>query len=179
MKFLRSIIIFVLFLTGSISPATAHASAKRIPNIEFKALNGSTQNTSSLRGSIVVISFWATWCAPCKEELPRISALSQSYAGKPVRFIAISADEQKDHAKIETYVQQQKLAMEIWTGADLDTLDRLALGNVLPATVVFDEQGEIIARIMGEAHDEDIQHAVDWILGNKAGAPPAPITKRY
>jgi hypothetical protein len=58
-------------------------------------------------------------------------------------------------------------------------LGRLNLGNLLPATVILDEQGEVIARVMGEAHEEDIKTPVDWLLNGKAGAAPAPVTKRY
>jgi hypothetical protein len=58
-------------------------------------------------------------------------------------------------------------------------IDRLALGNMLPATVILDEQGEIVARIMGEAHEEDIKTPVEWLLNSKSGPPPTPVTKRY
>lgn len=155
------------------------AQAKRAPNLEFKDLTGNTQKTASLRGSIVVLNFWATWCGPCQVELPLLSKLAQEYAGKKIRFVSASADEAKDHSKVEQYVSRQKPAMEIWTGADLDMLERMNLGNVLPATVILDEQGEIIARIQGQAHEEDVRAPIDWLLGGKTGPAPAPVTKRY
>jgi thiol-disulfide isomerase/thioredoxin len=159
------------------------AEAKRAPNLEFKNLAGQTQKVADLRGSIAVVNFWATWCGPCLEELPLLSKLQQEYAGKKVRFIAISADEApgkpKNRAKIELFLSQHNLAMEVWLGADLDMLDRLALGNVLPATVILDEQGEVIARVMGEAHEEDITTPIEWLLNGKSGPAPTPVTKRY
>ncbi len=159
------------------------AEAKHAPNLEFKNLAGQTQKIAGLRGSITVINFWATWCGPCVEELPLLSKISQDYAGKKVRFIAISADEDADNpktrAKIDLFLSRQKPSMEIWLGADLDMLGRLNLGNLLPATVILDEQGELIAWVMGEAHEEDIKAPVDWLLNGKTGAAPAPVTKRY
>jgi thiol-disulfide isomerase/thioredoxin len=159
------------------------AEAKRAPNLEFKNLAGQTQKIADLRGSITVVNFWATWCGPCREELPLLSKLHQEYAEKKVRFIAISADEApdkpKNRAKIDQFLSQQHPDMEVWLGADLDMLDRLALGNVLPATVILDEQGEVIARVMGQAHEEDIKVPLEWVLNGKSGTAPTPVTKRY
>jgi thiol-disulfide isomerase/thioredoxin len=155
------------------------AQAKRAPNLELKSLDGNTQKLSDLRGSIVVLNFWATWCGPCREELPLLSRLSQEYAGKKVRFVAASADESKDRAKVDQFLSRQKFALDIWVGADLDVLDRLGLGNVLPATMILDEQGEIVARIQGEAREEDVRSAVDWLLSGKTGPAPPALTKRY
>jgi thiol-disulfide isomerase/thioredoxin len=155
------------------------ADAKRVPNLELKDLTGHAQRMASLRGSIAVVSFWATWCAPCREELPRLSKLTQDYTAAGVRFIAISIDEPKDRAKVAPYVAQQKLTMDVWVGGDTDMLDRVGLGNIVPGTIIIDQQGEIIGRIMGEAREEDIRTRVDWLLHGREGAPPEPLTKRY
>jgi thiol-disulfide isomerase/thioredoxin len=155
------------------------AQAKRAPNLELKSLDGNTQKLSDLRGSIVVLNFWATWCGPCREELPLLSKLSQEYAAKKVRFIAVSMDDLKDRAKIDDFLSRQKLGMEVWLGADLDMLERAGLGNVLPATMILDEQGEIVARIHGEAREQDVKAPLDWLLGGKTGPPPPAEIKRY
>ncbi|QMV19228.1 redoxin domain-containing protein [Granulicella sp. 5B5] len=158
---------------------TLTASAKPIPDLKFQDLASHTQKLSDLRGSITVISFWATWCGPCKEELPRLSALSQHYTDKGIRFIAISADDSKDRAKIEQYIKGQGITLEVWTGADLGTLDHLHLGNVLPATLILDKDGTPIGRIMGEAQDADITTYLNWLLSDRSTPPPTPTLKRY
>ena len=158
---------------------TPLAQAKRVPNLELKSLTGTTQKVSELRGSIVVLNFWATWCGPCKEELPLLSRLSQEYAGKKVRFIAISVDEAKNRTRIEPFVNEHKVAMDVWIGGDLDMLEHVGLGNVLPGTMILDEQGEIVARIMGQAHEEDIKTPLEWLLNGRSGPAPSPVTKRY
>jgi thiol-disulfide isomerase/thioredoxin len=155
------------------------AQAKRVPNLEFKNLNGQSQKIASLHGSIAVLSFWATWCVPCHEELPLLSKLSQDYASDGVRFIAISIDEPKDRAKIAPYVAQQKLAMDVWVGGDTDMLARVGLGDIVPGTIIIDQQGEVIGRIMGEAREEDIKSRVDWLLHGRQGEAPEAMTKRY
>jgi thiol-disulfide isomerase/thioredoxin len=153
--------------------------AKRAPNLNLKDLWGNSQKLASLRGQIVVVNFWATWCGPCQEELPRMSKLAQSYSGKNVRFIAVSIDAAKDRAKIQPALEKSKVTLETWVGANADTLANFGLGEIVPGTAVLDEHGEIIARIMGEAHEEDVRTAVDWLLGGKSGPSPAALTKRY
>jgi thiol-disulfide isomerase/thioredoxin len=155
------------------------AQAKRAPNLELKDLAGNQHKISELQGSVAVVNFWATWCGPCKVELPLLSQLSQEYAAKKVRFIAASADEAKDLDKVLKYRESEKPALEIWVGADLDMLDSAKLGNELPATMILDERGEVVARILGQAHEEDIRAVLDWLLGGRSGPAPAPITKRY
>jgi len=159
------------------------AEARRAPNLEFKNLAGQTKKISDLRGEITVINFWATWCGPCIEELPLLSKLSQEYSPRKVLFVAISADESPDspktRAKVDLFLSHQKLTMDIWLGADLDMLDRLNLGNELPATVILDEHGEVVSRVMGQAHQEDISAPLDWLLGGRTGPAPLPVIKRY
>jgi thiol-disulfide isomerase/thioredoxin len=169
---LRATTLLVLLAPASVSVA------KRVPNLELKDMSGYTQRVSSLRGSVAVLSFWATWCAPCQEELPRLSNLAQSYAGK-ARFIAISIDSPKDRAKIQPFVSSHNITMDIWVGGDTDMLGRVGLGDIVPGTLILDDQGEIVTRIMGEARDEDVRNTVDWLLNKREGAAPEPLIKRY
>lgn len=155
------------------------AQAKRVPNLSFKDLDGHPQKLDTLRGSISVVSFWATWCGPCREELPRLSALAQQYAAQGVHFVAISIDEPKDRAKVAPYVTQQKLKMDVWLGGDTDMLARVGLGDIVPGTLILDQQGEIVGRIMGEAREEDVRSSLDWLLHGRQGTAPKSLIKRY
>lgn len=155
------------------------AHAKRIPNLELKDLTGHTQKLDTLRGSITVLSFWATWCIPCREELPRLSMLNQKYAGKGVRFIAVSVDEVKNYPKIEPFLHQQNIQMDVWVGGNSDIMDRVGLGNVVPGTLVIDKDGEIVTRIMGEAQETDITSRLDWLLQGRQGPAPELVVRRY
>jgi thiol-disulfide isomerase/thioredoxin len=153
--------------------------AKRIPDPAFKTLGGETRKLSALRGQIVIVNFWATWCGPCQEEFPRLSQIAASYAGKPVTFVFISIDTAKDRAKIPAAFARLHISFDSWVGADTDTLGRFGLGEIVPGTVVLDENGEPVARVMGEAKEEDVRKPVDWLLSGKKTDPPAALTKRY
>jgi thiol-disulfide isomerase/thioredoxin len=164
----------ITLLAFCITPIT---EAKRAPNLELKDLAGNTHKLAELRGSIVVLNFWATWCGPCREELPMLSRLNQEYSAKKVRFIAASADETKNRTKVDTFVKQNNVGLDVWVGANLDMLESAGLGNVLPATLILDQQGEIVARIMGQAQESDLRTPLDWLLGGKAGPAPLAITR--
>jgi thiol-disulfide isomerase/thioredoxin len=170
----RSLLSLAVFLLLS-----AAGVAKRAPDPGFKSLDGQTRKLSSLRGQVVVVNFWATWCGPCQEGLPRLSQLAGSYAGKPVRFVLISIDESKNRAKIPAVLERLHVSLESWDDADTDTMDRFGLGNIVPGTAILDQNGEVIARIMGEARDEDVRTAVDWLLAGRSGPAPPAMTKRY
>lgn len=153
--------------------------AKRVPDPTFKTLDGQSHKLSALRGQVVVVNFWATWCGPCQEELPRLSQIAASYAGKPVSFVFISIDAAKDRSKIPAALARLHVDFTSWVNADTDTLGSFGLGEIVPGTVILDETGQPFARIMGEAKEEDVRKPVDWLLGGRNGPVPAPLTKRY
>jgi thiol-disulfide isomerase/thioredoxin len=153
--------------------------AKRVPDPAFKTLDGKTHRVSSLRGQVVVVNFWATWCGPCQEELPRLSQIAASYAGKPVSFVFISIDAAKDKAKIPITLARLHVSFDSWVNADTDTLGSFGLGDIVPGTIVLDENGEAVARVMGEAREDDVRKPVDWLLGGRKGDAPVALAKRY
>ena len=153
--------------------------ARHIPDPVFKTLNGQTRRLSSLRGQVVVVNFWATWCGPCQEELPRLTQMAASYAGRPVKFVYISVDNAKEARKIPATLERLKVSFDSWVNADVDTLGRFGLGEIVPGTIILDEDGKAVARIMGEAREDDMRRPVDWVLAGRKSAPPEALTKRY
>jgi len=152
--------------------------AKSAPDPAYKTLDGRTQKLSAFRGQVVVVNFWATWCAPCQEELPRLAKLAGDYAGKPVAFVFISIDEPKDRSKIPAALDKLHFSRESWVGGNTDIMAGFGLGDIVPGTAVLDDRGQIVARIMGEARDEDVRAALDWLLNGKSGPAPPALTKR-
>jgi thiol-disulfide isomerase/thioredoxin len=155
------------------------AWARRAPDPSFKTLDGQKEKLSALRGQVVVVNFWATWCAPCQEELPRLTKMAAEYSGKQVKFVFISIDAPKDRKKIPATLDRLHVSFNSWVDADTDTLARFGLGDIVPGTVILDDNGEIVAHIMGEARDADVRTPVDWLLGGRKGPPPEALTKRY
>jgi thiol-disulfide isomerase/thioredoxin len=178
----RNMISVALALVTCCAPLSLTAS-DRAPGLKLKDLQGARQNLSDLRGRIVVVNFWATWCAPCQEELPRLDQLAQEWTGKHVSFVAVSIDEPKDQAKIAPMLDRLHVTpnadFAVWIGSSSYTLRSFGLGDVVPGTVVIDGEGQIVTHIMGEARNEDVRTAVDWLLDGRTGNPPPEMVKRY
>jgi thiol-disulfide isomerase/thioredoxin len=155
------------------------ANADHSLNLQAKDLNGAKQNLSMLRGKIVVLNFWATWCGPCQEEMPRLSGLAQKYSGKDVEFIAVSVDGAKDRPKIQPFLESHRIAMKVWVGPDAAQLDDFGLGNIVPGTIILNQRGQALFRIMGEASEEDVEAPLDWLIGGSQGPAPKALVKRY
>lgn len=174
-KSILSVFLASLLFAATIMPAYA----KHSPDPAFKSMDGHSRKLSDLRGKVVVVNFWATWCGPCQEELPRLAQLSAEYSSQPVAFVLISVDQPADRPKIPGKLQKLHVSQESWVGGDTDIMDGFGLGDVVPGTAILDQEGNILARIMGEARESDIRAAVDWLLKGKAGAAPKRLIKRY
>ena len=174
---MRSALILALLLGAGLSTPPPSISRK-VPDIVLKDLTGQKQRLSTLEGNIVVLNFWATWCGPCQEELPLLSHLTVDYAGKPVRIVAVSIDENKTRPQLAAFLTRRSLQLETWTGATTDTMARAGLGNIVPSTLILDPTGEVITRITGEAQEDDIRSRLNWLLAGRPGKAPEPTLDR-
>jgi thiol-disulfide isomerase/thioredoxin len=162
---------FLLLLFASPNYASAESA------VSFTGLDGDAHALRELRGHPAVVNFWATWCGPCREEMPLLQRMADAYAARGVTFIAISIDEPAARTKIPAMIAKRGLRIPVWTGASMDSLRQLQLGEIVPATLVLDGNGEVVGRIEGEARERDIRTRLDWILGGKTGKPPKPVQK--
>lgn len=96
---LRYLSIIVLCLVISLSACSRNETpvpaveGKQAPDFTLSDLSGKKTRLSDLKGTVVLVNFWATWCPPCREEIPSMAALNRIMAGKPFRMLAISIDQ--------------------------------------------------------------------------------------
>jgi thiol-disulfide isomerase/thioredoxin len=121
------------------------AAVTSLPSFSVQDIEGNIVNLQALKGKKVFVNLWASWCPPCKREMPSIEKLYQSIDNEKVKFILISFDDQFDNAK--KYVLSKKLKLPIY----YPTENPPALFNVqgIPATFIFNENGELLKRIDG------------------------------
>src|SRR5690349_22500119 len=101
-------------------------NAKSVKKITLRDLDGNKVRLSDYQGRIVVLNFWATWCGPCKEELPRLGQIASQYVDHKVAFLLVSIDEQKKLPTVRDYVAQQEIKLPVLTGASVELLEELA-----------------------------------------------------
>ena len=116
--------------------------------------------TGAWRGKVVVLNFWATWCAPCREEMPMLNQYADRYGAAPLAVVGAAID---DKVAVRNFVQQFNIRYPVLLG-DSSALNVMrAAGNqvgVLPFTLVLDKRGEIVARLTGKLSEAQLDAAV-------------------
>ena len=166
-----------LLLSATLFPALGVSSDSHSINLPFKDMNGKKVRVSDLRGKIVVLTFWATWCVPCRTEMPMLVEVDKEYAPRGVVFIAASLDDRQTRAKIRDFIGQFKIGFPVWTGASTMDLEDLKLGQAIPATAFFDRDGHIAARVMGQVTKAELYERLDWLTGDRKGPAPNSLVR--
>jgi len=116
------------------------------PDTDFQDPDGDPTSLVELGGKPALVNFWATWCAPCKKELPTLDALAAEQGDK-LQVVTIAED---DAGKAATYLAQAKFAkLEGWADPKLGLTDTLKIAD-LPTTILFDAKGNEVWRVRGE-----------------------------
>ena len=165
---MKYIISILLFLSGALAPPQ--------PQLSFKDTQGNAHALSEYRGKIVVLNFWATWCVPCKQEMPIFVDIYRKYHDRGVVVLAASVDDSTTRKYISQFAHTYKMEFPIFVDASFDTMREAGLGDAIPSTVFIDAEGNVVGRILGQAKKKDAFHRVEWLLGNHEGQPPEPVT---
>ncbi|MCA1614887.1 MAG: TlpA family protein disulfide reductase [Acidobacteria bacterium] len=136
---------------------------------------GTAQSLSALKGRIVVLNFWATYCEPCRKEMPDLAAIQNEYAALGVQVVGASTDAAEDRAKVLQFVKETKVNFPVWTGATTADMLRFGLGAALPGTVIIGRDGKIAKVISGIVNQTDLKKQIDVML---ATAEKAAATDR-
>ena len=124
------------------------------PALALKDLDGRLHQLSDYRGKVVLINFWATWCVPCRDEMPSIQGLREKLEGKPFVVLAVNLDEPE--SRIRKFLSQMKLDFTIL----LDPERKAAKAwdaRILPASFVAGPDGRIRYSLVGEINWEHEQ----------------------
>lgn len=136
-----------LWLRGG-APAP-QAIVERVYAARLADLKGGAQTLAQWRGQVMVVNFWATWCAPCREEIPGFVRMQERYGSRGLLFVGIAID-QPD--KVAEFAREFRINYPLLIGG-LDTLELLRqAGNragVLPYTLVIDRRGNLVSREPG------------------------------
>lgn len=134
---LRQLMTIGLFNASIDKQATDTLSANDFDFIDEK---GRIQNTSSLRGRVVFINFWASWCPPCRAEFPSIEKLYTQFKDDPNIFF-LSINEDKDPNKGKTYLDKEEFSIPMYQSNGY--MPKEIYSGVLPTTIVLDKNGKI------------------------------------
>jgi thiol-disulfide isomerase/thioredoxin len=130
----------------------------------LKDLFGAEQKLSSYRGRIVVLNFWATWCGPCKKEMPDLAAIQNSYAAYGVQVIGASADTLAELNAVRQFIKETTVNFPVWLGATTQQMAQFGLGPGLPGTAIIGRDGKIVAIYRSVVTQEEIKKHLDKLV---------------
>jgi cytochrome c biogenesis protein CcmG/thiol:disulfide interchange protein DsbE len=155
--------------SDEVSAASVKPDAQRklAPDFSLKDSDGKTVKLSDYKGKVVLLNFWATWCGPCKIEIPWFIEFEQKYKDKGFAVVGISMDEDGWKA-VKPYMAEKHINYRMAIGDD-------SLGSIyggvdsLPTSFVIDKTGRIAATHIGLVSKSDYQHEIEQLLGGNAG----------
>ena len=146
-------------------------------DLALKDLFGVEQRLSSYRGRVVLLNFWATYCVPCKKEMPDLAAIQNEYAALGVQVVGASADTMADRQKVRQFIKETRLNFPVWLGASAEDMARFGLGSALPATVLIGRDGKVVATYKGVIKVADVRKQLESLLAvaekESKGQPPS------
>jgi thiol-disulfide isomerase/thioredoxin len=148
----------------SIAPADISPSA--LFAATFADTRGTSGSLGRFQGKVMVVNFWATWCVPCREEMPAFNRLQTRWAGRGVQFVGLSNE---DPGKVERFGRGLAIGYPLWVGGDEVGAFSRRLGNrlgVLPFTVLVDRQGNIIESRVGPYSEDVLESRLKAIIAN-------------
>lgn len=140
----------IVSCTGPVAlPETSHVPAvlqkEVLPSFLLSDMNGKTAELSDFKGKMVFVNLWASWCGPCRDEMPSIQKLYEKTKGKNVQFVLLAMDD--DFSKSLAYFNSSRLTLPVfYPAADLPSLFDV---QGIPATFIFNANGDLVKSIQG------------------------------
>ena len=168
---LKFILIFIYLISSSSSYAIqqpnlknliVHKDPKKLEKINFININNETIDLNKFENSLVIINFWATWCPPCKKEMPSLDRLYQDSNFKNLQIFAVNMDQSNTLKTKKFFTDLNIQKLEIFFDPDLNFVKEFKLRG-LPTTVLINKKGEEFARIIGEVNFQD-EKFLKWLL---------------
>lgn len=144
----------------SVIPAAVEITA---PELQLTNLDGKTESLADYRGQIVLVNNWATWCPPCRAEMPELEAYYQTH--KNDGFVLIGIDAADPIEQVKTFVEEYGLTFPIWLDPTMKALDAFKT-NSLPSSFVIDKTGTIRLAWTGAISLEMLEKYVTPLLEN-------------
>jgi len=167
---MKLLIIFIYLITINFSYASEKPDLKNLvllknpklyKDVIFMDINQKNVNLYDFKGKLIILNFWATWCAPCKEEMPSLDNLQSNTKLNNLKIFPINIG-QEDIAKSKFFFKELNIKnLDIYIDAPITLAKKFALRGV-PTTILFDKEGKEFARIIGSVDFND-EEFINWL----------------
>ena len=131
-----------------------HEKLKKYENVSFKNRFDKDINLANFNGKLLLLNFWATWCEPCKEEMPSLDKLSIDKNFKNLQILPINIGQEKINKIKDFYIKTNIENLDVFYDTDVRLAKKLLLRG-LPTTLIINKDGEEIARVVGSIDFQD------------------------
>jgi peroxiredoxin len=138
-------------------------AAKTAPDFALKDINGRQVKLSDFRGKIVLLNFWATWCGPCKVEIPWFIEFEQKYKDRGFAVIGVSMDEE-GWSVVKPYLAERRINYRVVVGTEKLGQDYGGVES-LPTSFIIDKEGRIVSTHVGLVSKSDYESEIVQLLG--------------
>lgn len=137
-----------------------------MPAYKAKTLDGADFDLASLKGNVVLLNIWATWCGPCRHEIPELITLHQTYASRGFQVLGASVDGEESAKEVAPMVEDRKINYPVI----IDTKGKIAdifETSVIPTSALIDREGRVVWTRVGtlEADEKEVVEAIEKALG--------------
>ena len=147
---------------GIKAPVKAQKDRKPAPDFTLKDSTGATVKLSDYRGKVVLLNFWATWCGPCKIEIPWFMEFEKNYKDRKFAVLGVSLDDD-GWDSVRPYLEAHKINYRVLVGSE-ELSQHYGGVDSLPTTFVLDREGRIAVRHIGLVSKGDYQHDIESLL---------------
>ncbi len=136
------------------------------PLFDYENQKGGTTKLEDLRGKYVYVDVWATWCGPCRAEIPSLKIIEEKYHGKNIQFVSVSVDDQKDHEKWQKFVMEKQLGgIQLYAGkTPVSDFIKAFNVNTIPRFILIDPTGKVVDADAARPSDPRLQQQLDTLL---------------
>lgn len=145
------------------APGNANATFMPAPDVEFEALDGKAVRLSTLRGRVVLLNFWATWCQPCRSEIPEFNVLQRDLESKGLSVVGVSVSPVDTSESIRSFQKDIKQDYTVLRGAE-EIGAKFGNGPGLPVTYILDREGRIRQKFIGPQSQENFEKVIRPLL---------------
>jgi thiol-disulfide isomerase/thioredoxin len=156
-----------LLLAGTTGAVPPPEQRTPFPAVSLRDRQGQVRPLAELLGEVTVLNFWATWCGPCRQELPELARLAAEHQGRSLQVLAINVD--SPPAAVEAFIAHTKLLLPVYF---MDERTQSALGiDRLPFTILLDGEGRVVRVYPGYSREgmQDLKRQVKNLLGKGGG----------
>jgi len=171
-KLLRSLLLVALvFLFLACTSQNGGSETSVAPGFTLPDLSGKMAGLSDYKGQVVLLNFWATWCPPCRAEIPDLIALQEQYSSEGFSILGVSLDS-ADIDKVRQFSQERRITYRIlYAGQEIHKISK-DYGNIrgIPTSFLIDREGRIVKKIVGVVDKSVWQKEIEAVL-HEQGRP--------